>query len=115
MEQLNKVELAGIVGKSTLSVVGERQVLNFSVVTERCYKDQNGGAIIETTWHQCTAWESEKIPNEVMSAVGRGSKVHLVGRLRNRTYTDQDNAVHHVCEVMVSSLELVNENLDVTM
>ena len=40
MEFLNKIELRGIVGQSSLNRVGDSQVCRFSLVTEYSYKDR---------------------------------------------------------------------------
>ena len=57
MEQLNKVELKGVVGSVRLQKIGNNtQVANFTVATSLAYKDKAGCLIIETTWHNVTAW-----------------------------------------------------------
>ena len=57
MEQLNRVELRGVVGSVRLQKIGNTQVANFTVATSLAYKDRSGSPIIETTWHNVTAWE----------------------------------------------------------
>ena len=42
MEFLNKIELRGIVGMTSLNRVGDSQVCRFSLVTEYSYKDRDG-------------------------------------------------------------------------
>ena len=39
---------------------------------------------IGTTWHNVTAWESKDIQN--LERIEKGSKVHVVGRIRNQRF-----------------------------
>ena len=48
MEQLNKIEIQGIVGSIRIQDVADTKVANFSVATNS-YKSKDGGIIIETT------------------------------------------------------------------
>lgn len=48
MEQLNKVELRGVVGSVRLQKIGNTQVANFTVATSIAYKDRSANPIIET-------------------------------------------------------------------
>ena len=50
MEQLNKVEIRGIVGSVYVKDFGNTKVANFSVATNHAYKSQDGSLVIETTW-----------------------------------------------------------------
>ena len=49
MEFLNKIELRGIVGQSSLNRVGETQVCRFSLVTEYSYKDRGNNPVVDVT------------------------------------------------------------------
>lgn len=60
MEQLNRLEIRGNVGNVNILKVGETRVAHFSVATNFAYKGRNGEPVIETTWHNVTAWEGVK-------------------------------------------------------
>lgn len=49
MEQLNKVEIRGIIGSVYVKDFGNTKVANISVATNNVYKSQDGGLVIETT------------------------------------------------------------------
>mgnify|MGYP003369508556 CR=1 FL=1 len=49
MEQLNKVEIRGIIGSVYVKDFGNTKVANFSVATQYGYKSKDGSAVIETT------------------------------------------------------------------
>lgn len=106
MEFLNKVELKGIVGSVHNVVFGLHPAKRFSLVTEHTSKDADGRAVIETTWFNCTYTPAD---NEIHAEIAKGDKVHLIGRLRARSYTDQDNNPHYVFEVVVREYETIVE------
>lgn len=61
MEQLNRIEIRGNVGNVRIQNVGGRNVARMTVATNLAYKAQDGCAVIETTWHNVTAFEGKEI------------------------------------------------------
>jgi len=106
MEHLNKVEIRGIIGSVYVKEFGNAKVANFSVATESCYTTQDGGKVIEITWHRVVAWEGEHIQN--LSELKKGSAVHVLGRLRMHRYTGADGAERSTYEVFASAIEPVS-------
>lgn len=104
MEQLNKVEIRGIVGNARTQSVGDSSVTRFSVATDYVYKSKDGTHVVETTWHNCTAW-SDKAPDA--NKLERGKGVHLTGRLRMQRYVDANGNDRTTTEVLVQSLEIL--------
>lgn len=49
MEQINRVELRGVLGVIRLQAVGESRYAMMTVATDYAYKDTEGCAVIETT------------------------------------------------------------------
>ena len=107
MEQICKLELAGVVCRSTITPVGDSKVARFSLATNYTYNGKDGGIIIDTTWFSCTAWEGENMPD--LNQIQKGSKVHLIGRVRMQRYTDADGIDRQIWEVICSSLEIVED------
>ena len=106
MEFLNKVEIKGVVGKATTQSYGDNYITNFSVVTEYCGNSANGAIVMETTWWHCTAWDNQ-CPN--CTEIQKGDKLHVIGRLRQRKYIDQDNNERVSTDVVVQSIEKIAE------
>ncbi len=104
---LNKVEMAGIVGQSRVTAAGERSMARFSLALNYAYRDRDGGAVIETTWVNCTAWDGKDMAD--LGALAKGTKVRLRGRLRCVRYTDSTGADRVATEVAVSHLEILPE------
>jgi single-strand DNA-binding protein len=108
MEQLNRVELRGVVGSVRLQQIGNTKVANFTVATSLAYKDKSGCPIIETCWHNVTAWEGREVQD--LELLERGSKVQVIGRIRNQRYTAADGTDHSAVDVLASKLALIQED-----
>ena len=102
MEQLNRIELRGVVGNVRIQNVGERKVYHFNLATSRAYKDRSGNAVIETTWHNVVAWESEAFKD--LDKVEKGSKLYVSGRVRTNRFTGSDGVERTVYEVVASRI-----------
>ena len=105
MEQLNRIEIRGIVGSVRVQNVGNTKVANLSVATDYAFTTKDGGAVIETTWHYVTAWEGRDIQN--LDQLKKGSFVHVIGRLRNRKYTTHDGMERIVYDVDAAKVEQI--------
>ncbi len=104
MDFLNKIELKGVVGRVNVQNVGGKEYANISLVTEHVYKDTNNeGSVIETMWHYVVAWN-------IPEGIDKGSKIHVVGRLRARRYTDSEGVDRNMVEVVANKIEVIDED-----
>lgn len=108
MEFINRIELAGVVGRIQRQTVSSYKMANFSLVTEYGFKDKSSCSVIETTWHNVVAWEGEHIPS--FDGIERGSHVRVIGRLRARRYTDSSGESRTLYEVVASSVEVLSND-----
>ena len=109
MEQLNEVELIGIVGSVSSTLVRDEKSTRFAVATNYAYRDRGGMPVIETTWHAVRAFEGDNMRG--LEKLSRGDRVRIVGRLRNCRYTDSAGNDRTVTEVYATSLEILDEAL----
>ena len=110
MEQLNRIEIRGNVGSVNILKVGNTRVAHFSVATNFAYTDRNGEPVIETTWHNVTAWEGNKgIPS--LDLISKGFPVYVVGRLRVQKYISGDGTERTSYDVIANTLEIVDSNV----
>ena len=107
MEMLNQVELRGILGVLRVMPVGDTRCATMSVATDYCYKDAEGCAVIETTWHLVTAWEGKACDD--LSIFQKGDKVHVIGRLRNRKYVDATGNERTQMDIIANKLEKIGQ------
>lgn len=105
MKQLNRVELRGILGTIRVISLGDTHYATMSVATNYCYKDAEGCPVIETTWHLVTAWDGKACPD--LSVLQKGDKVHILGRLRCRRYTDAAGIEKSQTDILANSLERI--------
>ena len=107
MEQINKVELLGIIGNAHTQTVGDKKVAKFTFATNRAYKDRTGMPVIETTWHNVTAWEGARIPYETLAQIEKGATAHVLGRIKQTTYMGTDGSPRYVTEIVANSLKII--------
>jgi single-strand DNA-binding protein len=98
MEQINKIELRGNVGNVHLQNTGDKMAIRFSMATNYFYKGKNGEAVIETTWHNITAWESKNMPD--FSSITKGTTVHVYGRIKSSKYKAADGTERQSYEII---------------
>lgn len=105
MEFINKIEVAGVVGAVNTSSVSGSKVARFSVMTENSSTSKDGGLMVECTWFSVCAFESGKITG--LDKIQKGSKVHVLGRVRVRRYVDSDGNDRQCWEVVANELKLL--------
>ena len=105
MEQLNKIEIRGIIGSVYVKDFVNAKVANISVATNYGYTSRDGSAVIETTGHYVTAWEGKEIQN--LEQLQKGSGIHVIGRLRNRKYVAADGTERIAYDIVASKVEIM--------
>lgn len=109
MEFINRTELAGVVGTSSVKMVGDSKVCRFSLATEYSYSGNDGGIIIDCTWFNITAFNGKGIKCDLNQIV-RGSKVHVIGRFRCSRFTDAQGNDRTCYEVLANKVEILEED-----
>lgn len=105
MEQLNKVELVGIVGNVRIQTYDKTRMARMSVATNICYKSRDGQAVISTDWHNVIAWEGRNI--SCLDRIEKGSKVRVLGRIRYQNYVGVDGVERTSVEILANSVEVL--------
>lgn len=104
-QNINRVELQGVVGTTRLNETGSGQIVRFSLATNYIYKSSDGSPVIETTWHNCLAFEGKHV--SCLDRIAKGTAVHLTGRIRCRRFVDINNAERNETEIVADSLEVL--------
>lgn len=107
MEQLNKIELRGNVGNIRVQAVGENEVANFSLATNFAYKSKDGTPVIETTWHNITAWSGKGMPD--FRKIQKGSCVYVTGRVRAQKFNGVDGTEKQFFEVLANRVAIIDK------
>ncbi len=105
---VNKVILIGNLGKDpdVRHFEEGRAVASFPIATSESYKDKNGEQRENTDWHNVVVWRSGLV-GVVEKYLKKGNKVYVEGRLKTRSYEDQDKNTKYVTEVLVDNLTLL--------
>jgi len=112
MEQLNRVELIGTVGNSNIVNVSDASLCKCQLATAFIYKAKDGSCVIENTWHSLVIYSSDKISVNTLKKITSGTKLHVIGRLRNTRYADAEGKDACVVDVIVKELEIINKAID---
>lgn len=105
MEQLNKIEIRGIVGDVRCLTAGDTKYARMQVATNYAFKNREGDAIVETTWHHVTAFEGKKIQG--LEYLHKGSRVYVLGRLRCNRYTTVSGEERSFYEILANEIQIL--------
>lgn len=103
-QSINRVELRGVVGATRISETRGGRFVRFSLATNHAYRMADGTPVVETTWHNCIAFEDKHVTGFDM--IERGADVHLTGRIRCSRYVGIDNVERTSMEIVAKSLEV---------
>ncbi|MBQ4484211.1 MAG: single-stranded DNA-binding protein [Prevotella sp.] len=107
---MNKVMLIGNVGKEpeVRYYEADQAVAQLRLATtERGYTLQNGTQVPERTeWHNLVFYR--RLAKLVEQYVHKGDKLYVEGKIRNRSYDDQQGQKRFVSEIIVDNMELLS-------
>ncbi|GHT39834.1 hypothetical protein FACS189437_04400 [Bacteroidia bacterium] len=111
---VNKIILIGNVGKEPEVKYYDNgvSVANFSMATtERGYTAANGTQVPDRTeWHNIVLWRG--LAEIAEKYIHKGSKIYIEGKIRTRSYDDQQGIKRYVTEVWGDNLELLDRKPD---
>ena len=100
MNNLNSLILEGVISGEPHKVEAS-EVLNFTVSVERYYKNRAGEDVTETSQFKVVAFGRMcDIP------VKEGSRVRVVGRLKENKWTDSEGVTHSEVQVVAEHIEI---------
>ena len=107
MEQMNRIELRGNIGSVRVQSYRGQRVAKITVATNYVYKGTGGEPVIETTWHNVSAWEGKGMPP--FDQLEKGSRIQVSGRLRSQRYTDAEGIERTAYEVLAKRMQLLED------
>lgn len=107
MEQLNKIELRGVVGSVRLQTFADSRMARITLATNYAYKDRDGSAVIDTSWHNVVAWENKN--NKDIDKIDKGTKLYVQGRIRYQKYTGNDGIERVVTDIVATRLVVLDD------
>ncbi len=106
---INKVT---IMGRCTSSVEikkiesSQMSVVNFTIVTNRRFKNSKWEYVNEPEYHKCTAYGNSA--DILWKYLNKGKKVFVEGRLKTRKWTDADGNNRAFTEIVVDKFIFVD-------
>lgn len=104
MNNLNNVNLVGNLGDDMriVDVSGGSQIGSFSICCTESYKNDKNEKVERSNWFNCVVFG--KYSSVLSKQIVKGSKVHVSGSLRSRSYDHPAKGKVFVVEVVVSSV-----------
>ena len=109
MRGVNKVILVGSLGANPESKTFPNggSLCNFSMATSEKWQDKQSGE-----WREQTEWHRIVIKNRLgeiaQQYLKKGSKVYIEGKLRTRSWTDQNGIERYTTEVHAETMQMLD-------
>ena len=83
-------------------------VANFPLATsERGYTTRSGAQVPERTeWHNIVLWRG--LAEVAEKYVKKGTQLYIEGKLRTRSWTDNNNVVRYTTEIFADNMEILS-------
>lgn len=108
---INKVILIGNLGKNPeiRHLENGASVANFSIATSENYKDRKSGEkVSQTEWHNIVLWRG--LADIAEKFLKKGDKVYIEGKLKTRSWQDQDGKNRYSTEVIADNLTMLGKS-----
>ena len=107
---LNRATLIGHVGQINIKTFdgpsGPKKCATFSLATTERYKDRNGQVVDNTEWHNIVSWNHAELCEKY---VQKGTLLYVEGKLRTRSWDDQNGNKRYVTEIMADRIDLLGK------
>ena len=111
---INKVILIGNLGKDpeVRHLENGASVANLPIATSETYKDRKTGEkVTQTEWHNIVLWRG--LADIAEKYLNKGDKIYIEGKLRTRSWQDQEGNNRYTTEVVADNLTMlgkINDN-----
>lgn len=105
---VNKVILIGHLGNDpeVRALEGGVSLARISVATTESYTDKNtGDRISNTEWHRVVMWRG--LANVAEKYLKKGSLVYIEGKLKTRSYEDDNKVKHYTTEIVADTMTML--------
>jgi single-strand DNA-binding protein len=104
---LNKVLLIGHLGNDPeiRSTQSGQSVCNFSLATNRRWRDKNGENKEETEWHRVVVWGRQG--ENCKEYLKKGRQIFLEGRVQTRQWEDRDGNKRYTTEIIADTVNFL--------
>jgi len=109
---VNKVILVGNVGKDpeTRYLDEGTAFSKFPMATSETYKNKAGERVSNTEWHNVVLWRG--LAQVAEKYVKKGTQIYIEGRIKTRSYDDQDGNKKYITEIVGDQMQLLSRKPD---
>ena len=112
---LNKAMIIGNAGKDPEvryidSRSGKVKAATFTVATDERFRDSSGAWKEHTEWHSVIVWN--RLADFVEKYVKKGTQLYIEGRIRTRSWDDQNGNRRYTTEILADNLQLLGRRAD---
>jgi len=109
---VNKVILVGNVGKDpeTRYLDEGTAISKFPMATSETYKNKAGERVSTTEWHNVVLWRG--LAQVAEKYVKKGTQIYIEGRIKTRSYDDQDGNKKYITEIVADQMQLLGRKPD---
>ncbi len=109
---VNKVILVGNVGKDpeTRYLDEGTAISKFPMATSETYKNKAGERVSNTEWHNVVLWRG--LAQVAEKYVKKGTQIYIEGRIKTRSYDDQDGNKKYITEIVGDQMQLLGRKPD---
>ena len=110
---INKVILIGNLGEDpeVRHLENGAVVANLPIATSETYKDRKTGEkVTQTEWHTIVLWRG--LADIAEKYLHKGDKIYIEGKLRTRSWQDQDGNNRYTTEVVADNLTMLGKMND---
>lgn len=109
---VNKVILVGNVGKDpeTRYLDEGTAFTKFPLATSETYKNKAGDRVSNTEWHNVVLWRG--LAQVAEKYVKKGTQIYIEGRIKTRSYDDQDGNKKYITEIVGDQMQLLSRKPD---
>lgn len=84
---------------------GSNSVATVSLATNESYKDANGQVQERAEWHRLVFWG--RLAEIARDYLHKGSQIYVEGKIRTRSYDDQNGDKKYITEIQVIDLQML--------
>ncbi len=109
MASLNSVNLIGRVGKDpeVRTFEGGSKLATFTLATDEAYTDKSGQRQESTEWHNIVL--NGRLADVAERFVRKGSMLYIGGKIKTRSWQDQQGQKHYQTEIVGLQLQLLDK------
>jgi len=108
---VNKVILVGHLGKDpeVKYMANETAVCNFSIATNRSYKDKTGERVEQTEWHNITFFGKQA--EVIKEYLKKGNQIYIEGRIQT-TQSEKDGQTRYFTNIIGEKFSFIGGKND---